>query len=247
MIKPPDNDRPIVETFPWAHVGVAAMAWSVAWFLVWSVAYGMPAAVIVSLVPDDRYRLLPHMLVGVFTVWLLSLVQTEYRLRTDQSPNPLLFAFSILLLLLWPPACYWARALLKATPSSEIGTSPVASGVRDVISGNIPWVAALAVTLAIGILANLEIAHAVYNRTGEARLNRGTLAFAIAVLPAILCAETVGTYFGVLVFGAASNALMLMWYRQRLKEELANNAIQRTGYPRHGSCVRTRRATGAGR
>jgi hypothetical protein len=26
-----------------------------------------------------------------------------------------------------------------------------------------------------------------------------------------------------------------------------NKAIQRTGYPRHGSCVRTRRATGAGR
>jgi hypothetical protein len=30
-------------------------------------------------------------------------------------------------------------------------------------------------------------------------------------------------------------------------EPMPNHAIQRTGYPRRGSCVRTRRATGAGR
>jgi hypothetical protein len=236
MIKPPDNDRPMLETFPWSHVGVAGLAWSVVWFLVWSIAEGIPASIIVAVVPDDSYRFLPHALVGVFSAWLMAIVQTQYRLRKDRVPNPVAFAFVVLLLLLWPPACYWARAILKEIPAFEIDKSSIASGVLAVIQGGVPWTAGVIVTLAIGIPANVEIAHTVYNRTEESRLCRGTYALVLAVVPAVLCATNGGTYIGFLAYGAASNALMLIWYRRRVKEELANIAMQRIADPRHASC-----------
>lgn len=236
MIKQPENDRPIVETFPWSHLGVAGLAWSALWFLVWSIAEGLPASVIVSIVPDHNYRFLPYTLLGVFMLWLMATVHTQGRLRRGRDLSPIAFSLAILLLLFWPPACYWARSILKAIPAVEIGRNVVAYGFMRAVEDGVPWVTALVVTMAIGIPANHEIAQAVYNRTMEHWMNAGVLAYALATVPGIICTLVVGPYLGFVAYGVVANALMLMWYRHRLKEEIANNRLQRISDPRHASC-----------
>jgi hypothetical protein len=227
MITPPENDRPLIETFPWQHLVVAAGAWIWLWFSAWALGKGVTTSVMVALSSLENYAYLPPLIIGLFTAWALCLFHIQRRIRSGRNPSPVLFVAALLLTPLWPALCFWSPALVSRISDVELRMSAVSMLMRRIIELRIPDILAMLCTFGIGIAINTRVAHRVFNRTGEPKICRAVLSYPLALLPALLAERLAGTLVGMGVFGASANGLMLLWYRMQLKKEVANRSSEK--------------------
>ena len=92
-----------------------------------------------------------------------------------------------------------------------------------------PYILALSITLGVGLLINIQVAHQFFNRTAEPRMSPILLSYPLALIPALLTQVLAGTFAAMGVFGATANGLAIFWYRMKLKNEVANIALQAAG------------------
>ena len=229
MITPPENDHPLIETYPWLHLLLAAGAWMWLWLCLWALSIGVTTSIIVALssVWID-YTFLPFLILGSFAIWAASLFHIQKRIRNGRNPSLPIFITGLLLTPTWPPICFWSSKLLhisKLKPES----SPVSMILLHIVELRIPFLLALLITFGFGVFINIQVAHKLFNRTAEPRLSPVLLSYPLALLPALLAQVLAGTFAAMGIFGAAANGIAIYWYRMKLKKEVANNALQAIG------------------
>ena len=229
MITPPGNDRPLVGTYPWLHLLLAAGAWMWLWLCLWALSIGVTTSTIVALSSIwIDYSFLPFLILGSFAIWAVSLFHIQKRIRNGRNPSLLIFMTGLLLTPTWPPLCFWSSKLLhvlKLKPES----SSVSMLLLHIIELRIPLLLALLITAVFGVFINIQVAHKLFNRTAEPRMSPVLLSYPLALLPALLAQILAGTFAAMGIFGAAANGLAIFWYRMKLKKEVANNALQAIG------------------
>ena len=223
MITPPGNDRPLIGTYPWLHLLWAAGAWMWLWFCLWALSIGVTTSIFVALssILID-YSYLPFLILGSFAIWAASLFHIQKRIRSGRNPSLPIFITGLLLTPTWPPLCFWSSKLLHVS-ALKPETSPVSMRLLHVIELRTPYILALAITLGVGLLINVQVAHKFFNRTAEPRMSPVLFSYPLALIPALLAQVLIGTFAAMGVFGATANGLAIFWYRRKLKKEVANN------------------------
>ena len=225
MITPPENDHPLIETYPWLHLLLAAGAWMWLWLCRWALSIGVTTSIIVALTSVwIDYRFLPFLILGSFAIWAFSIFHIQKRIRNRRNPSLLIFITGLLLTPSWPPLCFWSSKLLHIS-KLDLESSPASMFLLHVIELRIPFVIAILITLGLGIYINIQVAHKLFNRTAEPRFSPVLLSYPIALIPALLAQLLLGNFAAMGIFGATATGMAIFWYRMKLKKEVANKAL----------------------
>ena len=225
MITPPENDHPLIETYPWLHLLLAAGAWMWLWLCLWALSIGVTTSIIVALTSVwIDYRFLPFLILGSFAIWAFSIFHIQKRIRNRRNPSLLIFITGLLLTPSWPPLCFWSSKLLHIS-KLDLESSPASMLLLHIIELRIPLVLAILITLGLGIYINIQVAHKLFNRTAEPRFSPVLLSYPIALIPALLAQLLLGNFAAMGIFGATATGMAIFWYRMKLKKEVANKAL----------------------
>lgn len=225
MITPPENDHPLIETYPWLYLLWAAGAWMWLWLCLWALSIGVTTSIIVALTSVwIDYRFLPFLILGSFAIWAFSIFHIQKRIRNRRNPSLLIFITGLLLTPSWPPLCFWSSKLLHIS-KLDLESSPASMLLLHIIELRIPLVLAILSTLGLGIYINIQVAHKLFNRTAEPRFSPVLLSYPIALIPALLAQLLLGTFAAMGIFGATATGMAIFWYRMKLKKEVANKAL----------------------